>query len=142
MSNTYLRSIEKGVDPRTGGTIIPSPEVLKKLAGPLNEDYITLLKIAGHLDEKEIETISWAQNQIVNIFKMKQDLEQGKDVIEGVLQLEKWLIGGEIAFKGVRLKWSQRKKIYKLLSEMTQNNNVDQDADEDPISNPMMDDNN
>jgi transcriptional regulator with XRE-family HTH domain len=50
VSYTYLRSIEKGVDPRSGNKIIPTTDTLKKLAKAYNHPYIDLLEKAGHLE--------------------------------------------------------------------------------------------
>lgn len=49
ISYTHLRNIEKGIDPRSGSELIPTPEVLKKLSEALNVNYIELMEKAGYL---------------------------------------------------------------------------------------------
>lgn len=49
VSHTYLSSLEKGTDPRSGNEIIPSPEVLAKLSEALGVPYLILMDKAGHL---------------------------------------------------------------------------------------------
>lgn len=53
VSHTYLSSLEKGADPRTGKERKPSAETLKKLADVYNYSYIDLLAKAGYLNLKE-----------------------------------------------------------------------------------------
>lgn len=58
VSHTYISSAEKGRDPRTGGMIIPSPDVLSKLAKPLGVKYYELLIKAGVLSVEDLEEIA------------------------------------------------------------------------------------
>ncbi|MGE7273555.1 helix-turn-helix domain-containing protein [Brevibacillus panacihumi] len=51
ISHTYLSSLEKGVDPRTGKERKPSPETLHKIASALGVDYLGLIEEAGYLFE-------------------------------------------------------------------------------------------
>ncbi|MGO4346327.1 helix-turn-helix domain-containing protein [Paenibacillus sp. MCAF9] len=55
VSHTYLSSIEKGTDPRSGNSITPTPEVIKKLAKAYDRPYLELAEQAGFLssDEKQ-----------------------------------------------------------------------------------------
>lgn len=53
ISHNYLSQLEKGVDPRTGKQIRPTPETLKRLADAYNYDYKEIMKIAGYIDEEE-----------------------------------------------------------------------------------------
>lgn len=55
ISNTYLSSIEKGVDPRSGNEIKPSPDVLRKLANYYGHPYHDLMIKAGYLTLTENE---------------------------------------------------------------------------------------
>ena len=48
ISHTYLSTLEKGKDPRTGYVRKPSLETLKKLAIGLNVSYLELLQLAGY----------------------------------------------------------------------------------------------
>ncbi|WP_103108815.1 helix-turn-helix domain-containing protein [Brevibacillus reuszeri] len=52
VSHTYLSSLEKGVDPRSGNPITPTPETLNKLSKAYNFSYRQLMKLAGYLDEE------------------------------------------------------------------------------------------
>lgn len=51
ISHTHLSDIEKGKDRRTGKTMIPSPDALKKIADGTGADYLEMLKIAGYLSD-------------------------------------------------------------------------------------------
>lgn len=51
LSHSYIDSLEKGVHPRTGATINPSPDILRSLARAYGEQYSDLMKIAGYADE-------------------------------------------------------------------------------------------
>jgi transcriptional regulator with XRE-family HTH domain len=51
VSYTYLRSIEKGVDPRSGNEISPTPDTLRKLAKAYNYPYLELAEMAGIIEE-------------------------------------------------------------------------------------------
>lgn len=57
LSHTYLSSLEKGVDPRSGSERKPTPSVLKKLSEKLSIDYSTLMEAAGYLPEDESVSI-------------------------------------------------------------------------------------
>lgn len=57
LSHTYLSSLEKGVDPRSGSERKPTPSVLKQLSEKLSIDYSTLMEAAGYLPEAESMTI-------------------------------------------------------------------------------------
>ncbi|WP_077212635.1 helix-turn-helix domain-containing protein [Bacillus dakarensis] len=49
ISHTYLSTLEKGKDPRTGYGRKPSIETLQKLAIGLNVSYLELLQLVGYL---------------------------------------------------------------------------------------------
>lgn len=49
VSHNYLNIVEKGVDPRSGTPVEPSPETLKKLANAYDYDYEKLMIAAGYL---------------------------------------------------------------------------------------------
>lgn len=50
ISHTYLDTIEKGFDKRSGKHVNPTPETLKLLSKAYNYDYEKLMKHAGYLD--------------------------------------------------------------------------------------------
>lgn len=49
LSHTYLSTLEKGMDPRSGKERKPTPETLKKLSETLEVSYIQLMKRAGYV---------------------------------------------------------------------------------------------
>lgn len=48
VSHTYIRNVENGVDPRSGKSIFPNIEILKKFANGYGVSYETLLEAAGY----------------------------------------------------------------------------------------------
>jgi len=50
ISHTYLDTIEKGFDKRSGKQINPSPETLKLISKAYNYSYKKLLNLAGYID--------------------------------------------------------------------------------------------
>lgn len=55
ISHTYLDTIEKGFDKRSGKHVNPSPETLRLISDAYNYPYIDLLKLAGYIDEAKEE---------------------------------------------------------------------------------------
>ncbi|MDG0874918.1 helix-turn-helix domain-containing protein [Paenibacillus thiaminolyticus] len=53
VSHTYLSSLEKGRDPRTGKERKPTPDTLKKLAQVYSVPYEWLMSAAGYMDLEE-----------------------------------------------------------------------------------------
>ena len=53
VSHTYLSSLEKGRDPRTGKERKPTPDTLKKLAQVYSVPYERLMSAAGYMDLEE-----------------------------------------------------------------------------------------
>ena len=51
ISHSYLSTLEKGVDPRTGAPINPTPETLRLLSGAYKIPYENLMKAAGYISE-------------------------------------------------------------------------------------------
>lgn len=49
LSHTYLSTLEKGFDPRSGKERKPTPETLKKLSDTLEVSYEKLLEVAGYI---------------------------------------------------------------------------------------------
>ncbi len=54
LSHTYLSTLEKGIDPRSGKERKPTPEILKKLSETLDINYTELMERAGYINEKTI----------------------------------------------------------------------------------------
>lgn len=55
ISHTYLDTIEKGFDKRSGSPIKPTPETLKLLSSAYNYPYEELMKIAGYMQNRDSE---------------------------------------------------------------------------------------
>lgn len=54
ISHTYLDTIEKGFDKRSGSPIKPTPETLRLLSDAYNYPYEKLMKVAGYIEEVEV----------------------------------------------------------------------------------------
>lgn len=66
VSNSYLSQLENG---KRG---VPSPEILRKLSGPLRVPFSHLMKVAGYVnDESEIYTVD--KEKILEILKSMDD---------------------------------------------------------------------
>lgn len=56
ISHTYLDTIEKGFDKRSGRKVSPSPDTLKLISEAYHYPYVKLLNLAGYIDDiKESE---------------------------------------------------------------------------------------
>lgn len=53
ISHTYLDTIEKGYDKRSGKPVKPTPETLKLIAKAYDYSYKKLMQLAGYIDETE-----------------------------------------------------------------------------------------
>ena len=53
ISHTYLDTVEKGFDKRSGKPVKPTPETLKLISQGYNYDYEELMKVAGYLDAED-----------------------------------------------------------------------------------------
>lgn len=51
ISHSYLSTLEKGTDPRTGSPVSPTPETLMLISKAYNIEYEELMKLAGYLDK-------------------------------------------------------------------------------------------
>lgn len=54
ISNSYLRILEKGIDPRTGRESTPKPDTLRILSKAYDYPYEELMKAAGYLSDEKI----------------------------------------------------------------------------------------
>lgn len=52
ISHSYLFNLEKGVDPRNGSLINPTPETLDLISKAYNLNYNELLNIVGYLEDE------------------------------------------------------------------------------------------
>lgn len=53
ISHSYLIRLEKGIDPRSGAPISPTPETLRLISKAYNIEYETLMIAAGHTYNSE-----------------------------------------------------------------------------------------
>jgi transcriptional regulator with XRE-family HTH domain len=92
ISNTYLRILEMGYDPRSGKQASPTPDTLKLISDAYNYPYPRLLEISGFIDtelEKELFTeeilklakviINLPDNQRKLIEEMIKTLQKSND---------------------------------------------------------------
>ncbi|MBP1971639.1 transcriptional regulator with XRE-family HTH domain [Virgibacillus natechei] len=92
ISHTYLDTIEKGHDKRSGKEVKPTPDTLKLIANAYHYSYDKLLVMAGYIEERESDDEKAAiMDKIANEFPdadlMFNDLahmtaEQLEDVYE------------------------------------------------------------
>lgn len=71
LSHTYLSSLEKGFDPRSGKERKPTPEILRTLSESLNVNYVELLLKAGYLKIEDLEM--WSRVTNANIVHKRAD---------------------------------------------------------------------
>lgn len=56
ISHTYLDTLEKGVDKRSGSFVKPTPETLKMIAEAYDYDYEELMVKTGYLEAEEMRS--------------------------------------------------------------------------------------
>jgi NTP pyrophosphatase (non-canonical NTP hydrolase) len=71
LSHTYLSTLEKGYDPRSGNPVKPTYQVLKKISETLKVDYILLLKKAGYIQDGGHSMINSYVQEAYEIAKSK-----------------------------------------------------------------------
>lgn len=91
VSYTYLRSIEKGVDPRSGNTIIPTPETLEKLARAYNHSYTDLMEKAGYLQPSKDYQKHLKTNLEAALIKITKDNEFIPEVNEEIQRIKDYV---------------------------------------------------
>lgn len=76
VSHTYLSSLEKGADPRTGKERKPTVETLKKLAKAYDHPYEELLAKAGYINDwKDLDSK-------INVKKLANEVQLFEQAIE------------------------------------------------------------
>lgn len=71
ISHTYLDTIEKGFDKRSGNKVSPSPDTLRLISKAYHYPYEKLLQYAGYIDEdKEHEIIDPELEIFINDVRM------------------------------------------------------------------------
>lgn len=89
VSHNYLSLVEKGIDPRSGTPINPSPETLKRLSEAYKYPYVDLLVKAGYLEEAHAEVskrdhIEASKNKVIEEFEKLPD--HHKELIENMIK--------------------------------------------------------
>lgn len=56
LSHNYISIVEKGVDPRSGSPIKPSPDTLRAYESGYNCSYDELMRVAGYIDGQDDRT--------------------------------------------------------------------------------------
>lgn len=89
LSHTYLSSLEKGVDPRSGKERKPTPDILRKLSETLEVEYTTLMEKAGYSKKKDeleelIDSYLFTTNRIKEVSDLLKELtKQRKELDSG-----------------------------------------------------------
>lgn len=87
LSHTYLSSLEKGVDPRSGKERKPTPEILKKLSETLEVDYTSLMAKAGYSKKKDeleelIDSYLSTTNRIKEVSELLKELTKQRKALD------------------------------------------------------------
>lgn len=72
LSHTYLSTLEKGYDPRSKKERKPTPEVIKRLAETLDENYFELMQLAGYMENDDINHLYQKRKNIEIEFEKKR----------------------------------------------------------------------
>ena len=72
LSHTYLSTLEKGYDPRSGKKRNPTPEVIKRLAETLDENYFELMQLAGYMESSDLNDLYQKRQELENAFEKKK----------------------------------------------------------------------
>lgn len=77
ISHSYLSTLEKGIDPRTGSPINPTPETLKLISKAYNISYETLMQAAGYIENDSskiiIKSDKEEQDQLPDTFETPEE---------------------------------------------------------------------
>ncbi len=86
LSHSYLSTLEKGIDRRTGKDSTPRPDTLKLIAKAYDYPYEELLKAAGYLGQEKSATREFNFSSFVNNIKLimsNMSLEElSKDILD------------------------------------------------------------
>lgn len=107
VSYTYLRSIEKGVDPRSGNEILPTPGTLVKLAEAYNHSYLELMEKAGYLMHRDSLEFATSKIIIAIVGVLKEIKHTNKYTKEAAQEFHKDLIA---AYRGADISITDLKR--------------------------------
>lgn len=112
LSHTYISQLESGLKSN------PSPEILDKLAQALGINNIDLLIKAGVISQDDFKKGKEAVEEINSSLNHKrEELLMNNGIVEGTLQLDKWLFVGDIAWKGRFITALEGRNILSVFSE-------------------------
>lgn len=96
ISHTYLDSLEKGFDPRSGKERKPTSEIIGKLANYYNYSYFDLMKLAGNF----VPLRDLSEDEIKRQFKYLTEVlrSQGKDKENRIKQSLLSLVDRNLSF--------------------------------------------
>lgn len=83
ISHSYLSTIEKGIDPRSGSPINPTPETLRLISKAYNMPYETLMQAAGYIDNESIDSnTKVSENKTKNIEQIEKEYKKEIEFLE------------------------------------------------------------
>lgn len=112
LSHTYLSTLEKGVDPRSGNERKPTPDVIRKIADGLGVSYYALMEKAGYYDRNTQLLI-----ELRNLLLKKATSESELRTVDE--KLEKIINGMEPSEKSERAKLTEYKHFLETDLEKT-----------------------
>lgn len=77
ISHNYLSIVERGLDPRSGAPVSPTPDTLKKLAEAYHYPYEELMKVAGYIEESK--TQKEVADKLIELLELDLTNEEIKD---------------------------------------------------------------
>lgn len=80
ISHTYLDTIEKGYDKRSGNPVNPTPETLKLISKAYNYPYKKLMELAGYIDD-EFDDIPDDIDDLETFIRSKKTVTIGERVL-------------------------------------------------------------
>lgn len=117
ISHSYLSTLEKGVDPRNGSPVKPTPETLKLISNAYDVSYNFIMNLAGYYELKDSEEFLGIQRNEKDVetllYKFKHILKITEDLtlVDDPLSKE----AKEIILDALSYSVNQAKKINKYL---------------------------
>lgn len=95
ISHSYLSTLEKGIDPRTGSPINPTPETLKLISKAYNISYETLMQAAGYI-ENDSSKIIIKSDEIEAPKEKYQEVHDVEEAMKIILSQPGLMLKGEL----------------------------------------------
>lgn len=77
ISHNYLNIIEKGVDPRTGSHVKPSPETIRRISEAYNIPYFDIMEKTGYIEYNDIQELVFDDQENFGLYFSKLREESG-----------------------------------------------------------------